>query len=431
VQERFLAKKKELWMTFVDHEKAFDRVPREVLWWALRRLGVKEWVVKTIQAMYDGAKTSVKFGNCESGEFEVKVGVHQGSVLSPLLFIVVLEALSKKFREGLPWELFYADDLALLAESEEKLLEKIGLWKRRMEEKGLKVNMDKTKVMRCRVRYGQLEDSGKYPCSVCRKGVAQNSIYCQSCKKWVHKKCSGVSGRLQDVHNFQCFTCIAGVSGKIERKVSTLADGGKLECVDSFCYLGDMIGSGGGAEEASRTRVRCAWGKFRELSAILTARGASQRIKGKIYRACVQSVLIYGSETWAMKLDDMQRLERTERMMIRWMCGVSLKDRKTNEELLGRLGIECVSEVVRHGRLRWFGHVERKSDADWVKTCRELQVEGVKGRGRGRKTWYECVEEDMRECGLTRGMAQDRVVWKNGILGKRLTRASMEKRTLK
>ena len=55
----------------------------------------------------------------------MKVGVHQGSVLSPLLFIIVLEALSKKFRIGLPWELFYADDLAPLAESEEKLLEMI------------------------------------------------------------------------------------------------------------------------------------------------------------------------------------------------------------------------------------------------------------------------------------------------------------------
>ena len=73
----------------------------------------------------------------------------------------------------------------------------------------------------------------------------------------------------------------------------------------------------GGAEEASRARVRRAWAKFRELSPILTARGASLIVKGKFYRACVQSVLVYGSETWAMKVDDMQRLERTERLMVR------------------------------------------------------------------------------------------------------------------
>ena len=70
-----------------------------------------------------------------------------------------------------------------------------------------------------------------------------------------------------------------------------------LECGDKFCYLGDMIGSEGGAEEASRMRVKCAWGKFRELTPILTARRAEAKLKGKVYRTCVQSVLVYGSET--------------------------------------------------------------------------------------------------------------------------------------
>jgi hypothetical protein len=86
--------------------------------------------------------------------------------------------------------------------------------------------------------------------------------------------------------------------------------GDSLECVDNFCYLGDMIGSGGSAEDASSMRVKCAWGKFRELSPILTARSASLKLKGKVYRACVQSVMVYGSETWAMKAEDMQRFER-------------------------------------------------------------------------------------------------------------------------
>ena len=97
---------------------------------------------------------------------------------------------------------------------------------------------------------------------------------------------------------------------------------------------------------------------------------ASLKLKGKVYRTCVQSVMVYGSETWAIKAEDMQRLERTERMMIRWMCGVRLSDRKASAELLSRLGIESVSVVVRRGRLRWFGHVERKQPDDWVSACR-------------------------------------------------------------
>ena len=97
---------------------------------------------------------------------------------------------------------------------------------------------------------------------------------------------------------------------------------GKLECVSKFCYLGDMISSGGGAEEASTGRVRCAWGKFRKLAPILTSRGTSLKVKGKVYRAFVQCVMTYGSEAWPMRVEDMRRLERAE-MMIGWMCGVT------------------------------------------------------------------------------------------------------------
>jgi len=93
VQERFLVKGKELWMAFVDLEKAFDRVPRDVVWWALRYVKLEEWIINVIKAMYVGATTAVKLKNGTSQEFDVKVGVHQGSVLSPLLFIIVLGAL--------------------------------------------------------------------------------------------------------------------------------------------------------------------------------------------------------------------------------------------------------------------------------------------------------------------------------------------------
>src|SRR5258706_542922 len=369
VQEKFIAKKRDLSMAFVDLEKAFDRVPRDVLWWALRQSGVEEWIVKVIQAMYEGVTTSMRLGAGETEEFSVRVGVHQGSVLSPLLFIIVLEELGK------------------------------------------------TKVMVSRIRHGQAENSGKYPCGVCRKGVASNSIRCTKCEKWIHKRYSKVTGRLQDVVEFKCVNCTQGKNAAaavtVELKLSA-EEGDTLECVNKFCYLGDMIGAGGGAEKASRMRVKCAWGKFSELRPLLTTRGASLKLKGKIYRACVQSDLMYGSETWAMKAEDMQRLERTERMMIGLMCGVTLTDRKRSEKLLSRLGIEGISEVVRRGRLRWYGHVEHKDPTDWVSACRSLVVEGVRGRGRGRKTWQECVQEDMKRLRLNKRDAQERAAWRVG-----------------
>src|SRR5208282_5968630 len=189
--------------------------------------------------MYEGALTSVKLGVGESVEFAVKVGVHQGSILSPLLFILVLEALSKKFRTRLPWELFYADDLALLAETEEELLEMIRRWKDGMEQKGLKVNIGKTKVMNCKVRQGQAENSGKFPCGICKKGVGRNSICCTKCKKWIQKKCSGIRGRLETVVGFQCTNCSQGlVAETISQKLYPIKlNGDSLECVDKFCYF--------------------------------------------------------------------------------------------------------------------------------------------------------------------------------------------------
>ena len=137
MQEKYLAKNKQLFFGFVDLEKAFDRVPREVIWWSMRKLGIEEWLIKLVQSMYCNARSRVRVGGAFSDEFNVTVGVHQGSVLSPLLFIIVLEALSCSFRVGCPLELLYADDLAILAISKEELFSRLANWKKELEDKRL------------------------------------------------------------------------------------------------------------------------------------------------------------------------------------------------------------------------------------------------------------------------------------------------------
>ena len=99
-------------------------------------------------------------------------------------------------------------------------------------------------------------------------------------------------------------------------------------------------------------------GQVLGIVSILTTTGASLKVKGKVYRACVHGVLIYGSETWAVRVKDVSKLGRAERMMVRWMCGVTLRDRIASVELYSRLGLEEVGFVLRRGRLRWFGHLE-------------------------------------------------------------------------
>ena len=100
-----------------------------------------------------------------------------------------------------------------------------------------------------------------------------------------------------------------------------------LECVDEFCYLGDKLCAVGGAEESLVVRVRSGWKKFRELLPLLTLKGLSLHIRDKLYASYVRSVMLYGSEAWAVKEYDVRRLMRNERSMLRWMTGGKLSDR--------------------------------------------------------------------------------------------------------
>ena len=156
-----------------------------------------------------------------------------------------------------------------------------------------------------------------------------------------------------------------------------LENGEVLEGVNKFCYLGDVLSGEGGSNSASIGRVRCGWKKFkkfRDLSGILTSKKVALRLKGKVYGACIRSAMIYGSETWAVDTEQELRLERAEMRMVRWMCRVSLRERKTNVELREKLGIEKIGDVMRRSRLRWMGHVLRKKEDDWVRKSMKMEV---------------------------------------------------------
>ena len=98
IHEECHAKGKQLYMCFVYLEKAFDRVPRKVLESAIEKKGIPEVLVRSVMSLYEGARTRVRVDYGLSEEFEVKVGMPQGSVLSPL-FAVVVDVVTKFIRE--------------------------------------------------------------------------------------------------------------------------------------------------------------------------------------------------------------------------------------------------------------------------------------------------------------------------------------------
>lgn len=419
MQECYQEKKKKLFMCFVDLEKAFDRVPRKVIEWALRKRNVPEALVEVVMKLYEDATTRVQVGSGFSEKFNVAVGVHQGSVLSPLLFVTVLDVLSESERKGVLFELLYADDLVLIAESMEELESQFNKWKRAFEGKGLKINMGKTKIMECGEETGVIELAKKDPCGVCGKRVVSNAIRCSSCHKWIHGRCTNVKRVTQRMDgSFECKACIRrrNLSHQDQDPDSEqrLKD---LERVSRFCYLGDTINSSGGSELAVTRRTRLGWMKFNELALVLCGKRLPLKLKGKIYTTCVRAVMVYGSEAWTVRSVEEGLLRRTERAMIRKMCGVQLVDRKNTKELMERIGLkDTIVEVVRRSGLRWLGHVLRKRDDEGVKRVWNLEVEGKRGRGRPKLSWKELVMKASQKLGLGVEDAEDRRKWRAGVM---------------
>ena len=417
LQEKFREKKKKLFMCFVDLEKAFDRVPRKVIQWALRIKGVNEWLVQAVMRMYDDASTRVRVVGSMSDAFPVKVGVHQGSVLSPLLFIIVMDAVCQAASEGLLMEILYADDLVLMAESVDELKVKFERWRKALEMKGLKVNMGKTKFMISGDGVAH-EKSRVDPCGVCGKRVMRNSIQCTICKHWIHARCSGVRGPLKRMaESFKCRSCDGALLTQNAPHVDEMMRD-DVEKVSSFVYLGDKLHAAGGCGSAVVVRVRIGWMKFRELSGVLCSRSWSLKMKGRVYKACVRSAMVYGSETWALKKEDEGVLQRAERAMVRIMCGVRLLERRKSMELLSLLGIEDdILSTVMKSRLRWYGHVRRREPEDGIRKVLDVEVDGRRGKGRPQLSWLQCVEKDIGRAGGNRDDAEDRSVWRAFVHG--------------
>jgi len=104
-------------------------------------------------------------------------------------------------------------------------------------------------------------------------------------------------------------------------------------------------------------------------------------------------------------------LQRAEMRMVRWMCGIKLKDRLPSKELRQRLGVDNIALILQQNRLRWYGHVLRKDDDDWVKKCMEYAVEG----SRPKRSWKEVVQEDCQVRKLNKEDAVDSCKWRKMI----------------
>ena len=117
-----------------------------------------------------------------------------------------------------------------------------------------------------------------------------------------------------------------------------------------------------------------------------------------------------------MKKADMDRLQRAEMSMMRWMCGSRQAARVSSTALRSKLGgIAPISACVRRRRLAWLGHVERSKDDGWLKRACNLEVKGNVSAGRPKTTWETVVNGDLKHLGIDKSLAHNRAWWRVAI----------------
>ncbi|KAK3537150.1 hypothetical protein QTP70_002600 [Hemibagrus guttatus] len=253
LMEKYRNGQKELHCVFVDLEKAYDRVPREELWYCMRKSGVAEKYVRVVQDMYERSRTVVRCAVGQTEEFNVEVGLHQGSALSPFLFAMVMDQLSEEVRQESPWTMMFADDIVICSESREQVEENLERWRFALERRGMKVSRSKTEYMCVNEREG---------------------------------------------------------SGTVRLQ------GEEVKKVQEFKYLGSTVQSNGECGKEVKKRVQAGWNGWRKVSGVLCDQKISARIKGKVYRTVVRAAMLYGLETVSLRKRQESELEVAELKML-------------------------------------------------------------------------------------------------------------------
>ena len=334
---------------FLDLEKAFDRIPHELIWYALRHHGVPEEYVRWIKLLYANTTGTVRCAAGTSPSFPIRVGVHQGSALSPLLFILCMDTVTADIQLPHPWTLLYADDVELASRSRQELEDSTVRWDARLSKYGLRLNIGKTEYLEC----GEQTDG------------------------------------------------TINIGGQPLKKVT------------KFKYLGSQVTSDCGTITDARARANAAWLKWRQVTGVLCDRRIPTYLKSKIYRTVVRPVALYGAECWPVIKKHEQILSTMEMRMLRWSLGLTRWNHVKNIDVRRRLRVAPILAEMRRARLQWYGHVLRSADDSVAKVALNSHPEGRRPRGRPKQRWLDTIRYDLRTANLTPEDAADRVKWRS------------------
>ena len=386
-----------LHMCFVDLQKAYDSVDRELLWQVLARAGIPEAMIEVIRQFHDGMKARVRMDNGELSEwFEVTQGLRQGCVLSPLLFNIffaaVLEVVLVRFSEDdiiledmvyldeettteaetplerarrAVWGMLYADDAAVVSRSPEGLARMMSVVVQVCGAFGLMVSEKKTETLLMRAP-AKLPLKGEPPAPPPPPLVIK----------------------------------AAGQTYKQTRQ---------------FRYLGGLVTEDGELTQEINNRSRAAWACIRRFSRELFDRPtAPWELKVRLLKAEAMEALLYGCMTWAPRREHYRLLRTVHHRLLLRVIGYH-RARGTYRQLsyaqaLKKTGCHSAEAIVRQRRLLFAGALARQQDGRLPKRLAFGTLAGGEDPGPGcpEQNWLKCLRDDFQAFGATEGSTDDK-----------------------
>jgi len=340
IQEEARYRSKNIYAIFIDLEKAFDSVPRKVLWDCLQGIGVQGHMLNVIMKFHENFT-----GSIGKEAFQMDKGVRQGCVLGPLLFNLVFDcAIKTAVKDGLSGgvkvlhngvellvnRLAYADDLCLLDEDYGNIEKNLTCLNTAFKRMGLKINIGKTKILNL--------NGARY------------------------------------------------ITARDELNAG-------IEWVDEFCYLGSIIESRGGSGTDIKTRIKKGTIKLRTIRPVLKNNKLSLRNKRNIISSCVFPVVYYSCENWRTNVDHVKKLKAFHNLCTRRTLGISKAERIRMDEL--SIGLQSPMDILARRRLNHNIKIELGVCPDNVKQVYECElIGGKKVSGRRKQHLAECLRVD-------------------------------------
>ena len=148
------------------------------------------------------------------------------------------------------------------------------------------------------------------------------------------------------------------------------------------------------------------------IAGVLCDKKVLIKLKDKVYKTVIKPTMTYGTECWAVRKKDENRLHVAEMRMLRWIRGNTRKDHVRNKTMQEDAKVCHISTFLRQKPLHWYGHVKRREEDNLSRKMMDVVVLGKRRRGLPRLRWTDNNREDMTKYELTADMTENGQYWK-------------------